>query len=328
MGCGRIAQRHAFHIRQLGRLIATCDIDLAKAQRLGKPAAAYEDIDQMLARHADHIDVVVVCTPNGRHADHAVSALKAGCHVLCEKPMAVTVAACGEMIKAAERANRRLFIVKQSRYNPPVRKIKDLIDDGVLGRLYSAHLNCFWNRSAEYYAEPWKGSIELDGGTLFTQFSHFLDLLLWLAGDVKDVAAFTGTFARQEQVEFEDAGAAILRFQSGAIGSVAFTINAHERNMEGSLTLICERGTVKIGGQYLNELEYQNIENHRIEGLPEGRPPNEYGHYQGAMSNHEAVYENLIDVLDRNGVITTAGYEAMKTVELITRIYETARGRT
>ena len=200
-----------------------------------------------------------------------------------------------------------------------------MLETGTLGRIYSVHLNCFWNRDDAYYADSWKGTAAMDGGTLYTQFSHFIDLLYWLVGDVQDVASFTDNYRHQESVEFEDAGVAILRFYSGAIGSVNFTINSFGRNMEGSLALFCENGTIKVGGQYLNEIEYENIKGMDPTQLTKGRPPNEYGTYQGSMSNHEDVYENIQRVLTEEGSIGTIGFEGLKTVEIIDKIYRAAR---
>ncbi|MBF0625403.1 MAG: Gfo/Idh/MocA family oxidoreductase [Magnetococcales bacterium] len=327
IGCGRIAARHAQQIVTVGALVACCDIEQSRAEMMAARhgGRAFASHGEMLQAMAGGIDVVAVCTPNGRHAQPAIDAFRAGCHVLCEKPMAISVADCGEMIKAGERANRRLFVVKQNRYNPPVAAVKQRLDDGTLGRVYSAHLNCFWNRNAQYYQDNWKGTLELDGGCLYTQFSHFIDLLYWMVGDVRRAAAMTRNFCHQDTVEFEDAGVVALEFHNGALGSVNFTINSTQRNMEGSLTLFCEKGTVKIGGQYLNELEYQTIDGAVIEGLPEGKPPNQYGHYVGSMSNHDQVYQNLVAVLSGQGVISTSGYEGMKTVEIIDRIYRAAR---
>src|SRR3569833_2780277 len=166
VGCGRIAGRHAEHIQRLGKLQAVCDVVQEKADALGLEYGcnAYYSFDDMLANEKA-LDVVSICTPNGLHAAHAIAALQAGIHVLCEKPMAISAYDCGEMIKAAERNNRRLFVVKQNRYNPPVVAVKNAIDKGLLGRIYSIQLNCFWNRDAAYYHNTWKGSKEMDGGT-------------------------------------------------------------------------------------------------------------------------------------------------------------------
>ncbi|MEM7381019.1 MAG: Gfo/Idh/MocA family oxidoreductase, partial [Bacteroidota bacterium] len=275
----------------------------------------------------DSIDLIAVCSPNGLHAEHAIKALNAGHHVLCEKPMAISVHDCGEMIKAAEDANRRLMIVKQNRFNPPVEAVKNLIKSGDLGQILTVQLNCFWNRNEDYYKNSWKGSLDLDGGTLFTQFSHFIDLLYWLIGDVKEIEAYGGNFNHQNITEFDDNGVIILKFYSGALGTINYSVNSFGKNMEGSLTIFGSKGTVKVGGQYLNELEYQNIDGLKIENLPEGNTANNYGQYQGSMSNHDMVYENVVEVLTKDGVIATNGFEGLKTVEIIARIYNKMQGR-
>jgi len=326
VGCGRIAQRHAEHISKRGQLVAVCDVVEDKAKQLANTygAKAFISYADMLANQPS-IDVIAVCSPNGLHAQHAIDGLKAGYHVLCEKPMGLSVKECGEMIQAAERANKRLFAIKQNRYNPPVAAVKEIIDAGKLGKVTSIQLSCFWNRNTDYYANSWKGTKDLDGGTLFTQFSHFIDLLYWLIGDVEEVAAYMGNFAHEGIIEFEDTGVVIMKFTNGAIGTVNYTVNSFDKNMEGSLTIFGEKGTVKIGGQYLNELEYQQIQDYRIENLPEGNKANNYGNYTGSMSNHDKVYDNLIDVLTHNASITTSSYEGMKTVEIIEKIYRAAK---
>lgn len=326
IGCGRIAQRHAEHIQKAGQLVAVCDTAKEKADEMATKynAKAYTKIEDLLKENAD-IDVIAVCTPNGLHATHSIMALKAGFHVLCEKPMALTVQDCGEMINAAEKANKRLFIVKQNRFNPPVAAVKKIIEEGKLGKIYSAQLNCYWNRNNEYYQNSWKGTKELDGGTLFTQFSHFIDLLFWMIGDVKEVTALTGNYHHKGIIEFEDTGVVNLKFHNGAIGSINYSVNSFDKNMEGSLTIFGEKGTIKIGGQYLNELEYQSIENFEIKDLPPGNPPNNYGKYFGSMSNHDKVYQNVIDVLTNKGIIATNGFEGLKTVEIIDKIYTAAK---
>ncbi len=325
IGCGRIAQRHAEHIENNGKLLAVCDIVEEKATQLAEKYGAriYTQITDLLNKEKD-IDVVSVCSPNGFHAQHSILSLNAGFHVLCEKPMAIDVQDCGEMIKAAERANKRLFAIKQNRFNPPVVAVKDIIDKGILGKIYSIQLSCFWNRNADYYTNSWKGTKKLDGGTLYTQFSHFIDLLYYMVGDVRKVKAFTANYAHKTEIEFEDTGVVILEFYNGAIGAINYTVNSFEKNMEGSLTIFAENGSVKIGGQYLNELEYQNIKNYKIENLPEGNKPNNYGQYQGSMSNHDKVYQNVVEVLTQGSSISTNSFEGLKTVEIIDKIYQSS----
>ena len=325
IGAGRIGNRHAGHIKNHGTLIAVCDIDQSKSDKLGQEfeANSYSSIEDLLAN--ENPDVISICTPNGLHAVHTIKSLQAGSHVLCEKPMALTVQDCGEMINAAERANKRLFVVKQNRFNPPVVAVKKAVDEGKLGKILSVQLSCFWNRNDAYYENSWKGTKDLDGGTLFTQFSHFIDLVYWIVGDVKSINGISGNFIHQDIIEFEDAGVATLEFYNGAIGTLNYNVCSYGRNMEGSLTIFGDKGTVKIGGQYLNELEYQNIENFEIKDLPEGNPANNYGEYQGSMSNHGEVYDNVVEVLTNDGIIATNGFEGMKSIEIIDKFYTKAR---
>lgn len=325
IGCGRISQRHAEHISNFGELTAVCDIEFDKAEKLGAQYGAipYKSIDDLLSNESD-VDVVSICSPNGLHAEHSIKALNTGFNVLCEKPMAINVHDCGQMIQAAERNNKRLFVIKQNRFNPPVAAVKKAIDNGVFGKIYSVQLSCFWNRNEDYYENSWKGTKDLDGGTLYTQFSHFVDLLYWLIGDVKKANAFMGNFHHKGIIEFEDTGVISLEFYNGAIGTINYTVNSYGGNMEGSLTIFGEKGTVKIGGQYLNELEYQNIENFKFENLPKGNTANNYGQYQGSMSNHDEVYKNVVDVLQNGGSISTNSFEGLKTVEIIDKLYQAA----
>lgn len=327
LGCGRIGQRHAEHIVNYGQLLAVCDNDRAKSNFLAEKYScnSFTSLEEMLQAMKGLAHVVSVCTPNGLHASHSILSFKYGFHVLCEKPIAINVHDCGEMIKAAEKNNCRFFVIKQNRFNPPVAAVKDVIDRGDLGKIYSVQLSCFWNRNVDYYHNSWKGTADLDGGTLYTQFSHFVDLLYWMIGDVKTVHAFTGNFAHQGVIEFEDTGVVALQFHNGALGTINYTVNSYGKNMEGSLTIFAEKGTVKIGGQYLNELVYQNIEGLVIKDLPAGNTANNYGQYQGSMSNHDKVYENVIDVLTIGSVISANSFEGLKTVEIIEKIYHSAK---
>jgi predicted dehydrogenase len=323
VGCGRIAQRHAEQIKKIGNLAAVCDIIIERADTLAKQynAKAYDAIEDLL-KTENEIDVVAICTPNGLHAQHSIKSLQAGINVLCEKPLALKTSDCIKMMEVAKQYNKGLFSIKQNRFNPPVEAVKKVIDDGKLGKIYSVQLSCFWNRNPAYYNSSWKGKKELDGGTLFTQFSHFIDLLYWMIGDISDTKAYTSNYAHHNIIEFEDTGVVILKFVNGAVGTVNYTVNSYNKNMEGSLTIFGEKGTVKIGGQYLNELEYQDIQGYKIDNLPTGNTANNYGSYQGSMSNHDKVYENLIDVLTNNASISASAFEGLKTVEIIEKIYQ------
>ena len=323
IGCGYIGKRHAEHISKLGNLIAVCDINEEKAVQISDSynCKRYININKLLDE-SGNVDVVSICTPNGLHAEHTIKALKKGNHVLCEKPMALNASDCKSMIKTSKEVDKLLFIIKQNRFNPPIAALKKIIEEERLGRIINVQLNCFWNRTDAYYLESdWKGKKALDGGVLFTQFSHFIDLLYWLVGDVSKVYSFAKNFMHPNTIEFEDSGVVALEFNNGAIGTINFTINSFKKNMEGSITIFGEKGTVKVGGQYLNVLEYQNIDNFVISDIPESRPANEYGFYQGSMSNHDMIYKNVINVLNSRDKIATTGEDGLKTVEIIEKIY-------
>jgi UDP-N-acetyl-2-amino-2-deoxyglucuronate dehydrogenase len=323
IGCGRIAHRHAEEILKTGELVAVCDIDKekAKAFAVNFKTRVYFNHHELLKEESE-IDVIAVCTPNGLHAQHSIDALNKNFHVLCEKPMSIDSADAKQMIETAGRNKKYLFVVKQNRFNHAVASVKNALNENKPGKIYSFQLSCFWNRSGGYYKDSWHGKKKLDGGTLFTQFSHFIDILQWFFGDVKEAKAFFANEAHQGIIEFEDTGAVILKMQNGIIGTLNYTVNSYKENMEGSLTIFGEKGTVKIGGQYLNVIQYQNIENSVIENTDQQNPPNDYGFYKGSMSNHDKVYENIIDVLQNGAPVSVNAYDGLRTVEIIEKIYK------
>lgn len=322
IGCGRIGNRHAQIVEKIGEVVAVCDTDTEKADLLATKlnVRAFYSLNELLSCQME-FDLLSVCTPNGMHAVHTIEGLNSGYHVLCEKPMALNSEDCQSMIEAAKSNEKKLFIVKQNRYNPPVIELKKLLDNKQLGRILSFQLNCFWNRNASYYESEWKGSRSLDGGILYTQFSHFVDLVSWMFGEPTKVFQINGNISKRKDIEFEDTLVAACSYDEGFIGTMNFTINAFQKNMEGSLTVFGEKGTVKIGGQYLNELEYQSILNTKKIKIKNGNPANNYGEYSGSMSNHEEVYKNVIDVLSNNGKIGTNGKDGLNTVRLIEKLY-------
>ena len=326
IGCGRIGERHAEQANTKGKLIAVCDIIPERANELGKKYSAlpFYSPDEMLAANTG-ADVITICTPNGLHAEHSIKALNAGYHVLCEKPMAITSRDCLQMIQTADNCTKHLLAVKQNRYNPPVIALKEAIEGNKLGKIFSVQLNCFWNRNNEYYQNSWHGSKSMDGGTLFTQFSHFIDLLYWMFGELKEAEGFTANFHHKHIIDFEDTGCFSILFENGIIGTINYTVNSFGKNMEGSLTVFGEKGTIKVGGEYLNKLEWQNIEGFTINNIPESQKANEYGSFTGSMSNHDKVYENINEVLLRNGKATTSAFDAMKTVEFIEFLYKSSK---
>lgn len=325
LGCGRIGIRHAQHASKKMTLVACADSVGEKSQSLAAEyqCNSYDSLTSMLENEA--LDVVAVCTPNGLHASHAIECLESKIHVLCEKPMGLSTSDVGRMIIASERNNRRLIAVKQNRFNPPVVFVKNLLDEGKLGEIYSCQLSCFWNRNNEYYENSWKGTQDLDGGTLFTQFSHFLDLLIWLVGDITEVEGYSTNAKHKNVIDFEDCGVIAAKFSSGALGTINYSVNSYAQNMEGSLTILGSKGTVKIGGQYLNELDYCKLSEDVDIDLPEGNGPNAYGRYSGSMSNHGEVYDNLVEVLTDNGAVSTSAYEGLLTTSLIEKIYNVIR---
>jgi len=324
IGCGRIAERHAMQISQMANLVAVCDTNVEVAIQLAqKYKAAYYDNAEYMLNALPEIEIVSICTPNYLHAEHSILALNYGKHVLCEKPLAIQIADAQKMIEAAERNQKKLFVVKQNRYNPPIVALKSLLNDNTLGKINSFQINCFWNRPSEYYISAWKGKKKLDGGTLFTQFSHFIDLLYWLLGDVKSVKAKISNFQHAE-IDIEDAGVVLFEMNNGAMGTMNYNVNSYKKNMEGSITLFGEKGTIKIGGQYLNTIEYQSIEGEQIDVNEFGNPANDYGFYQGSMSNHDKVYENLLKAIDDSDSQFASAHDGMKTVEIIEMIFKAA----
>jgi predicted dehydrogenase len=217
----------------------------------------------------------------------------------------------------------------QNRYSPPSVWLKEVLEQGVLGKIFMVQINCYWNRDDRYYkpdaktGKPttWHGTKELDGGTLFTQFSHFIDLMYWYFGDVTNINAKLNDFSHQKTTDFEDSGFVSFDFVDGGMGSLNYSTAVWDKNLESSITIIAENGSVKVGGQYMNEVEYCHIHDYTMPILAESNPPNDYGQYKGSAANHHYIYENIVDVLSGKGNITTNALEGMKVVDIIERIY-------
>ena len=324
-GCGHIGKRHAEMIRRNGEaeLVAMCDIRKKEVLKLDEynDVPFFGSIDEMLGSGIE-IDVVNVCTPNGLHAAHSLKALEKHKHVVCEKPMAITKADCEKVIFKGLQVNRNIFGVMQNRYSPPSVWLKETIDGKLLGDIYIVQLNCFWNRDDRYYtAGNWKGTEDLDGGTLFTQFSHFIDIMYWVFGDITNIQATFRDFNHQKTTSFEDSGIVNFSFPNGGIGSINYSTAVWDVNLESSITVIGSKGSLKIGGQYMNEVVYCNIENYQMPKLPASNPANDYGAYKGSAANHHYIIENVIDTLKGRTIMTTNALEGLKVVEIIERIY-------
>ncbi|MFT3904643.1 MAG: Gfo/Idh/MocA family oxidoreductase [Niabella sp.] len=320
IGCGNIAQRHALEATNHGNLLAVCDINEEKAKQLAQKfnCKNYTSLDELLANEKE-VDVASICTPNWLHAPQSIQCLQNGLNVLCEKPMAITATDAMAMTEAAAQSGKKLFIVKQNRYNPLARYVKQLIDNQQLGKIYSFTANCFWNRSASYY-QDWRGKKDLDGGSLYTQFSHYIDLIVWFWGEVKSASLLAANM-NHPYIEFEDTGVVQLVMQNGVVGSINYTVNAFHKNMESSIAIFGERGTIKIGGQYLNNIEYFCVDGITAPQIPVEQGPNEYGFYQGSLSTHDKVYKNLVEALSLPGHEMLEGEEGVKTVKAIELIY-------
>jgi predicted dehydrogenase len=319
IGCGRIAKKHAINISRIGLLVATCDVVERLADDLAGEyqGTAYYNIDDLLKTEKG-LDVIAICTPNGFHAEHIIKSLQAGINVLTEKPMCLTTAAAWQIIETEKFCRKKLFVVKSSRYNDTLKQLKSLIATNVLGKLYSFNLSCVWNRSDSYYTD-WRGRLFPDGGTLYTQFSHYIDAMLWLFGDVADVKGFNGNAAHQNSIEFEDTGAAALQMMNGMLGSLHWSVNAFQKNFEIGLTVIAEKGTFKIGGEYLNELIYSSTEN-TISALI--NKEKDLSADKTSLSNHHKIYSHLARVLEANDGSFPGAHDGLKTVETIEKIYK------
>lgn len=324
-GFGNIGRRHAEHIlaNESTKLVAVCDTKASLEGNIPAGAAFYTDIDEML--RAEQADVLCVCTPNYLHEPHTIAGLHAGLHTVVEKPMALSVAECNRMIAAAEETGRTIFAVKQNRYNPPVQAVKQLLLASELGNIYMMQVNCFWNRGDAYYSESdWRGKTVQDGGCLFTQFSHFVDIMYYLNGEVKDAEGWIYNFAHRHNTEVEDTGSFVLKAANGSIINFNFTTCSYERNMEGSIAIFAEKGTVKIGGQYLNTIEYQQMQAPALPQINITAKANDYGVYQGSMSNHDKVIQNVVDVIHHNKEVMTSAKEGRAVVGLIELMYRKA----
>ncbi len=326
VGYGKIGERHATHItaHQGAWLAGAFDIKNERNSLFESrypDAVMYPSLGTLL--QDDNVDIVSVCTPNHTHADIVIAVLNAGKHVLVEKPMAIKKVDCENMIHIALKTGKNLYVVKQNRFNPPVQAVKQLLDQKKMGRILSIAVNCYWNRNENYYSSSdWKGIKALDGGTLFTQFSHFIDVVYYLFGDMQVLHAQIANVNHRGLIEFEDTGvASFILKKHDAPGVLHYTTAAFNHNMEGSITIFAERATIKIGGKYLNTIEYQATDGFDITDLPQSSPPNTYGEYEGSMSNHDKVIDNVVKSLEGKGEIMTNAYDGLKTVEIIENIY-------
>ena len=323
LGAGHIGKRHAEMISRdpEAELIAMVDIRSAEACGIDKEIPFFNSMEELLTSNLE-FDVVNVCTPNGLHAEQSIKALEARKHVVCEKPMGLSKDECEKVIFKSLQMSRSVFCVMQNRYSPPSEWIKKVIEESILGDIFMVQLNCYWNRDDRYYKKGgWKGTQELDGGTLFTQFSHFIDIMYWLFGDITNIKGNFADFTHKNSTDFEDSGLVLFDFLNGGMGSINYSTSVVDRNLESSMTIIGSKGSVKIGGQYMNEVEVCNIPGYEMPILAESSPANDYGPYKGSAANHHFLISNVIQTLKGKASATTNALEGLKVVEIIERIY-------
>jgi UDP-N-acetyl-2-amino-2-deoxyglucuronate dehydrogenase len=324
VGCGRIAKNHVDAIAKIDglELVAACDEDAGRAKALAHPLGipSFSSYEEMLEKVPS--DIVAICTPSGLHPTQGVLAAKSGRHVVTEKPMAISLKGADELVAACDAAKVFLFVVKQNRLNTPVQLLKRAVDRGRFGRLYLANCTVRWTRPQDYYDQAsWRGTWEFDGGAFMNQASHYVDLIQWIVGPVENVMAKTATLARK--IETEDTGVAILRFRNGALGVIEVTMLTYPKNMEGSLTVLGEKGTVKIGGTAVNKVEHWEFQDSdpddELARNIDTAPPNVYGF------GHEGYYRNVLAVLRGEAKPDIDGRAGRKSLELILGIYESAK---
>ncbi len=324
VGCGHIGKRHAEMIKRNSEaeLVALIDVKNKDELNIKDLDAPFFNSLQDFFDSGIQAEVINIATPNGYHAEQAITCLNAGLHVVIEKPIALRKMDAEHIIHTALLRNRQVFAVMQNRYSPPTIWLKELIQSKIIGKIFIVQLNCFWNRDHRYYTSgSWHGNASLDGGTLFTQFSHFIDILYFLFGDIKNIVSRVYDFNHNDITDFEDSGFVSFDFVKEGAGIINFSTSVWNENFESTMTIIGEYGTVKIGGQYMNTVEYCNIKNYTMPELPPTNPGNDYGYYKGSAQNHHFVIENVIDVLKNRSTITTNALEGLKVVEMINRIY-------
>ena len=328
IGCGHIGKRHAEMIERNEESELVALVDIKPKEQVGidaYSASFFNSVDELLqSPELNKIDVINIASPNGYHVEHALKCLEAKKHVVIEKPMALNKQDAELVIYKALNVHKQVFAVMQNRYSPPSVWIKDLIESGRLGNIYMVQLNCYWNRDSRYYkAGSWHGKKDLDGGTLFTQFSHFIDLMYWLFGDIKNIHSRFSNFNHKDLTEFrEDSGMIQFDFVNGGSGCMNFSTSIWDKNLESSMTIIAEHGSVKIGGQYMDKVEFCHVKEYEMPVLQQTNPGNDYGAYKGSAANHHYIIENVVNVLKNRSVITTNALEGLKVVDIIERMYK------
>ncbi|HPM68805.1 MAG TPA: Gfo/Idh/MocA family oxidoreductase [Piscinibacter sp.] len=328
VGCGRIAQNHFAALKQhasRAELVAVCDNQSAALEKAVAltGAAGFSSLDALLA--GSDADLVVLCTPSGLHPRQAIRVAQAGRHVLSEKPMATKWDEGVAMVRACRDANVKLFVVKQNRLNGTLQLVKRAVEQGRFGRMAMVTVNVFWTRPQSYYDDaPWRGRWDMDGGAFMNQASHYVDMVDWLVGPVDNVHAYTATLARD--IEAEDTGVMSLRLRSGALASVNVTMLTHKKNFEGSITLLGERGTVRVGGVAVNKIEHWEFDTPHEDDAKVASAS--YGVESVYGPGHPLYYDNVINTLRGEAHAEVDGYEGLRSLEVLIAAYRSARDGT
>lgn len=328
VGCGHIGKRHAEMVRrhEESELVALIDVKSKESLGIDSFQVPYFSTLQEFFASGIEADVINIATPNGFHASQSLECLENRKHIVVEKPIALHKLDAEKIIFKALHVHKHVFAVMQNRYSPPSVWIKDLVESGQLGQIFMVQLNCFWNRDDRYYKQDsWHGKKDLDGGTLFTQFSHFIDIMYWLFGDIQNIQAKMKDFNHHNLTEFEDSGFVSFEFVNGGVGHLSFSTSVWDKNFESSMTILAENGTIKIGGQYMDQVEYCHVKNYTMPALAPTNPGNDYGAYKGSAANHNYVIENVVDVIKGRAAITTNALEGLKVVDIIERIYASVK---
>lgn len=325
-GVGHIGRRHAALVARhpQAQLVALIEVraELRPTLAVEFPGVPFFLSLEEYMEYGPAADVLTIATPNGLHASQAIAGLHHGLHVVIEKPIALRTADAELVVHTAQQVGKLVFGVMQNRYSPPAAWLKQLYEAGHLGQIFLVQLNCFWNRDARYYQPGgWRGTHALDGGTLFTQFSHFIDLLYWVFGDITNITARFQDFAHQGITEFEDSGLVTFDLVRGGSGILSYSTAVWDRNLESSITVVAERGSLKIGGQYLDSVAYCHLQEYELPALPATNAANNYGIYQGSAANHAQVIEEVVQAVQSGVQATTNAPDGLKVVELIERIY-------
>jgi len=322
IGCGRVAPKHAESIIRIdgAELTAVCDLNEETAKSFAEKydCGYYTDYKELLKKEKD-VDCISVCTPHVHHAEITINSANAGKHVITEKPMAMNLEEADKMIAACKKNNVKLFVVKQNRYNEPIKKLKEALEKGRFGKIFYGNTTVYWSRPQEYYdQEPWLGT-KADGGVLMNQASHHIDMLRWMMGDVKSVKATVGTLTHK--IESDDMGLVILKFKNGALGTVVATTCVFPHNLEGSITIMGTKGTAKVGGVALNNMEIWNFEdsNDEDEVIKTSHNPTNLQSF-----GHLEYLKDVVESIEKDTPPKVDGEEGRKTLKLITEIYESA----